>query len=595
MKPRRVQSTILLLLAACGAPAELEGRPPRRLPQRGMVVCEHPLAARVGVDVLERGGNAVDAAVATALALAVVYPQAGNLGGGGFALWVPAEGEPQALDFRETAPASAEPELYRNARGEPAPELLSAGALAVAVPGTPAGLWALQSSAGSGLIPFAELVAPAIALAREGFDVDALLAADLARPATRARLMRYPGARALLYPGDAALSQGARLVQPELAATLSDYALGGPLAFYQGDAARALVRELARVREVDGLESARGQVSLADLSAYEVRWRDPLRGWFRGNEVITMPPPSSGGIIVLQVLSVLDGFPLDAERGAALAALADGALPPSMGEEGGVGERSVHWWIEALRHAFAERAARLGDPDFAPVPVEDLLSPGWVACCRMAIGEQAEPALAGPAPLEGESTTHVSVLDAKGNSLSLTTTLNSDFGSGILVRGAGFFLNNEMDDFSLGHGVPNQFGLLGGEANAIQPRKRPLSSMTPTVVRQGGHTTALVLGSPGGPRIITSLIGVLQRTLVYEQPLSQAVAAPRFHQQWSPAWTEFEPGWSSEFLEALRRRGQDAREVDKRWGSVQAIRVQPDGRVEGASDPRRGGTALGTP
>ncbi len=559
-----------------------------------MVVCEHPLAARAGIEALALGGNAVDAAVATALALSVVYPQAGNLGGGGFALWVPAQGEPAALDFRETAPASAAAELYRNARGEPAPELLAAGALSVGVPGSPAGLWELHLRYGSGRIPFAELAAPAIALARAGFEVDALLAGDLARATTRSRLMRYPGARELFYPQDAALREGDRLVQPDLASTLEAFASGGPEAFYQGSAARALVRELARVSEVDGLDSSRGQVSLTDLSSYQPRWREPLRGWFRGREVISMPPPSSGGIILLEVLSVLDGFPLVAERGAQLSLFESGAVQPSVGEEGGVGERSVHWWIEALRHAFAERAARLGDPDWSEVPVEELLSPEWVARCRMAIGEEASTALAQEPEREGGSTTHLSVLDAQGNALSLTTTLNSYFGSGILVRGAGFFLNNEMDDFSLGPAVANQFGLIGSQANAIQPGKRPLSSMTPTVVRQGGHTTTLVIGGAGGPRIITALIGVLLRTLVFEQPLSQAVAAPRFHQQWSPAWTGFEPGWSSELLEALRRRGHDVRALESRWAAIQAIRVLPDGSVEGASDPRRGGAALGT-
>jgi gamma-glutamyltranspeptidase/glutathione hydrolase len=581
----------LLLLAGCRGETDFDAPPPRRKPARAMVVAESELAAAVGARVLARGGNAADAAVATALALAVVLPQAGNLGGGGFALWVPGEGEPAAFDFRERAPAAAEPGLYVDAEGRPDPLLLQRGALAVAVPGTPAGLHELFVVLGSGRLTFAELVAPAIELARAGFEVDAWLAEDLRDAQLRARLQAQPGAAALFYPGGAPLAVGQRLVQPELAVTLERYARSGPAGFYRGQTAGALLAELAEVARADGRRSLRGTVTADDLADYEPVPRTALRGWFRGREVITMPPPSSGGIILLQVLAVLDGFPLHAASEARLADLQSEGRAPGLADPGGLDERILHWWIEALRRSFRLRASEMGDPDVAPVEVERMLAPGWVARTRMGIGESVQAEPPGVELREGEDTTHVSVLDAEGNAVSLTTTLNGTFGSGILVRGAGFLLNNEMDDFSLGGDVPNQFGLLGGEANRVAGGKRPLSSMMPTVLRDGRHGVSLVIGAPGGPRIITAVIGVTLRTLVFGQGLEEAVAAPRFHQQWAPAWTEFEPGWPEDLLEALRRRGHDARAVERRWARVQAIAVAPDGGVTGVSDPRGGGAA----
>lgn len=592
--PQRLRLAVLCVcVAACRSEVELQSPQPARLPARGMVVCEHPLAADVGADILARGGNAADAAVASALALAVVYPQAGNLGGGGFALWVPHEGKSQALDFRETAPSGARPELYVDQDGAPSPELLQSGAYAVATPGSPAGLWDLHAGFGSGRFTFSELVAPAIRLARNGFEVDAVLAGDLEREAHRVRLSRYPGARARFYPAGQALVEGEVLVQADLADTLERYAREGPRGFYRGPVATAILDELAAVAAQDGLEPGAGRVTAADLEGYESIQRAPLRGWFRGHEVITMPPPSSGGLILLQVLAVLDGFPLDAQREARLRELEAAGQAAGAAEFGGIDERIVHWWIEALRRAFAERAVHHGDPDFHEVPVGRLLSADWIARTRMSISERADPEDDAQALREGESTTHLSVLDPRGNAVSLTTTINSSFGSGILVRGAGFLLNNEMDDFSLGMEVSNQFALVGGAANAVEAGKRPLSSMTPAVVRTGGSRTRLVLGSPGGPRIITAVTGVILRTLVFEEPLAGAVEAPRFHQQWSPARTEFEAGWSAELLEALERRGHGLLSGSRRWASVQAIAIGEDGSVEGVSDSRRGGAARG--
>ncbi len=566
---------LALALASCGAPPEDDARFAWPTPRRGMVVSEHPLATAAGLDVLDAGGNAVDAAVACALALAVVYPQAGNLGGGGFALWVPHdERRPaRALDFRECGPAELRAELFLE-QGELVPERAQLGALAAAVPGTPAGLWVLQRELG--VLDFDRVARRAIELAQYGFAVDAWLAHDLADDEHAQKLLASPGAAALFYPGGDALREGDRLVQRELARTLERYAREGPRALWQGELGEALDRESS---------AGGGVLRAADVAAYEARWREPLRGWFRGYELFSVPPPSSGGLVLMQVLAVLDGFPLDAEREEALGAR--GTAP------GGVSARGLHWWIEALRGAFADRAMHLGDPDHYPVPAQELLSPEWIAARRIAIGEQAQPGVEAWAgdERESEQTTHLCVLDTEGNALSLTTTLNASFGGGVLVRGAGYLLNNEIDDFALAPGAPNLYGLVGSQANAPGPGRRPLSSMTPLVLRDSGNTVALVLGSPGGPRIISSLVQVLLRRLVYGQDLAAAIAAPRLHQQAAPEWTEFEPGFDESVLRLLRDRGHDARTVDRRWASVQAIEVEAGGEPIGVSDARRGGVA----
>ncbi len=575
---------------ACATVSPLDEDPRWPTPVRGMVVSEHPLATRAGVAVLEGGGNAADAAVATALTLAVVYPGAGNLGGGGFALWVPHTGDATALDFRECAPAGCRPELYQGASGQVDPARSLWTPLAVGVPGSPRGLWELHRAHGSGQFSFSQLAAPAIGLARRGFLVDAWLARSLTRESMAERLAATAQGQELFYPAGQALREGQLLVQPALARTLEELARGGPEAFYEGQAGASIVATLEGLDEAAGRVPGLGTISAADLAAYRVRWRTPLRGWFRGTEVISMPPPSSGGIVLLQILSILEGFPLDAERDKALA-----------NGEGPVSERTLHWWIEAMRVAFADRAEHLGDPDFWQVPVAELLSPHTTARRRIAIGEVANPQV-GPlnleAPREGTQTTHLSVLDEQGNAVSLTTTLNSTFGSGIYAAQAGILLNNELDDFAVAPDPPNQYGLLGSRANALAPGKRPLSSMTPTVLRRGGHTVTQVLGSPGGPRIISAVAQVILRTLVYGQDLAAAQAAPRIHQQWRPRETLFEAGWDGQLLEALaNRRLHAVRGVTSSFGSVQAIVVEPGGEPRGVSDPRRGGThgATGLP
>ena len=575
----------VLPLGACVGP-DLDREVVWPTPARGMVVSEHPLATEVGLAILDRGGNAADAAVATALALAVVYPQAGNLGGGGFALWVPHQGPARALDFRETAPAAVDADTYLDDAGAPIPGLTLDGALAAGVPGTPEGLWRLHSWAGA--LSFREVVAPAVALAAGGFEVEPWLARDLRREKERARLEASPGSRALFYPEGEPLEVGDRLVQPELAATLERYAREGPAGFYRGPVAARIVEEMV---------AGGGAITAADLAGYASVEREPLVTWFRGLEIVTMPPPSSGGIVLSQVLRVLDGFPLDVERDRALARAArDGVVGP----EAGISERALHWWIEAMRVAFADRAEHLGDPDHADVPTEALLSQTWINARRMGIGERASPGarpwVVAP-PEAGGETTHLCVLDEDGNAVSLTTTLNTTFGSGLMVRGAGFLLNNEMDDFALRPGVPNEYGLLGSAANAVAPGKRPLSSLTPTVIRGQGGIVRMVIGSPGGPRIITAIIQVILRVLVYGQELEAAIRAPRLHQQWKiggggvPERTRFEQGWAPELLESLRLRGHAIEVSDQLQGSVQAILVELGGEPEGFSDARRGGVA----
>jgi len=578
---------LVFTLAGCRVLTLAEKAPSAPKPKRGMVVCQHPLATKVGVEVLESGGNAADAAVATALALAVVLPQAGNLGGGGFALWVPHEGDPGSFDFRESAPAGYVPALYLDEHGDVVPERSRSTPLAVGVPGSPKGLWKLYRKYGSRTLTFEELSRPAIQLAREGFPVDAWLARTLRSAAVRANLGRDPAASALFYPGGVPLAEGDLLLQPDLANTLRKLTRG-PGGFYEGDVARQILECLAAADLRTGSPAGAGAMTAKDLERYNVVEREPVVGWFRGAQVIGMGPPSSGGIVLLQVLAILQGFPLDAERTATLAA--------GTGDAAGVSARAVHWWIEAMRRAFADRAEHMGDPDQYPVPVAELLAPEWIVHRRVSIGERADPdvsPMVHPPPHESSETTHISVIDRRGNAVSLTTTLNDSFGSGILVPGAGFFLNNELDDFSIRAGTPNMYGLVGGEANQLRPGKRPLSSMSPTIVREGRGRVSIVIGSKGGPRIITAVIQVLLRVLVYGQSLEEAVRAPRLHQQWQPIETRFEADWDPALLAELRERfGHPLEDPGQRhFGLVQAIYVDASGEPIGVSDSRGGGVA----
>ena len=576
--------SLALLLCLVGGCASFEGEREARYPTpaRGMVVCEHPLAAGVGAKILEAGGNAADAAVATAFALAVVLPRAGNLGGGGFAIWVdhdPTQ-DPLALDFRETAPATLTSSHFLDANGEPDFQRSIRTSLGVGTPGSVAGLWELHERLGS--MTFAEVLGPAIELAEQGFEVDPWLAQSLEREATQQLLSRTGVASEVFYPNGRALRAGELLVQPMLAETLQRIRRQGPDGFYRGEVAEAIVEAV----QVDG-----GVLQLQDLLDYKPKWREPLRGWFRGLEVVTVPPPSSGGVVLLQVLGMLDGFPLDAEIALANEeALAMGRSVDAANQ--GLSARAVHWWIETMRRGFSDRAEHLGDPDFHEVPTQRLLSADWIAERRISVGEFATPEI-GPLGIaqagESDQTTHISVLDSDGNAVSLTTTLNASFGCGLLVPGVGVMLNNELDDFAIHSGLPNLYGLVGGSANSLQPGKRPLSSMTPTVVREDGRVVRWVLGAPGGPRIITAVIQVLLRGEVYGLSVADAVAAPRLHQQWVPSFTRVEAGWDPVLLQGLNDRRHEIVETQATMGRVQAIRVFPGGEPEGASDPRDNG------
>ena len=537
------------------------------LASRGMVSSQEARASRIGVDVLRRGGNAVDAAVATAFALAVTLPRAGNLGGGGFMMvhlagQGPGEaGRTVAIDYRETAPAAATRDMFLGPDGEPDPAKSRDTGLSVGVPGTVAGLAEALERYGSGQFSLADLVRPAEALARNGFEVEEDLAASLAESG---RLARFPSSRAVFLPDGSAPARGARLSQPDLAETLQAIASGGARAFYEGAIADRIV---AAVR------SAGGVMSAGDLAAYRPVLREPVRGTYRGYEVVSMPPPSSGGVHLVEILNVLEGFDLKSLGGGSAAAL--------------------HLMAEAMKGAYADRAAWLGDPDRVKVPVAGLVSKRYAAMLRARIDpERARPAAevrAGdPLPYESDQTTHFSVVDRDGNAVANTYTLNFSYGLGLVAAGTGVLLNNEMDDFAAKAGALNAYGLVGGDSNAVAPGARPLSSMTPTFLFRDGRLV-LVTGSPGGSRIITTVLQVILDVVDFGMNIAEAVAAPRIHHQWRPDILLVETGLSPDTLTLLRSRGHKV-VVGSTSGSANSILVTPEG-LAGASDPRQRGTA----
>ncbi len=529
-----------------------------------MVVTDAPLATRVGVDVLRDGGNAVDASVAIAFALAVVLPSAGNLGGGGF-LVTHVDGQDYALDFRETAPAAAQRDMFLDERGTPDSRSLT-GHLASGVPGSVAGLWAAHERLGSK--PWAALVAPAIALARDGFEIDADFAAEVRGDAER--LARFPGSASLFLPDGRPVAEGQRFRNPDLARTLGRIAENGARGFYDGETADALGAEMAR---------GGGIVTRADLGTYAVKWREPLGFTYRGHRVIGMPPPSSGGVTLALIARQLES--------ADLAGL--GFRTPA----------AIHRQVEAFRRAFAVRNSVLGDPDFVDIPLARLLAPEFSAELAASIDPQHATPSAEVAPrlgagVEGRHTTHFSVADGQGNVAALTTTLNDSFGSAVTVEGAGFLLNNEMDDFTVKPGAPNLFGLVQGEANAIEPGKRMLSSMTPTIVLDPQGQPLLVTGASGGPRIITAAFLILSARIDHGLGIVAAASAPRFHHQHLPDALMIErQGVDSGVATALEQLGHSIRWVDPTATSLAATLERRDGRWHGVSDPRTHGLALG--
>ncbi|KQP61769.1 gamma-glutamyltranspeptidase [Methylobacterium sp. Leaf399] len=532
------------------------------LARHGMVSSQDATATRVGVDILRRGGNAVDAAVAVGFALAVTLPRAGNLGGGGFMLVHRAEpAATVAIDYRETAPAAASRDMFLDARGEPDPSASTRSGKAIGVPGTVRGLTDAHRLYGSGRLSLADLVAPAEALARGGIPVEAGLADSLPRAA--GLLGRWPSSRAIFFSGTAPLARGDTLVQTDLADTLKAIAARGADAFYRGPVAERIA---AAVRGAGGVMTA------ADLDAYRTVVREPVRGRYRGYEVVSMPPPSSGGIHLLQILNILEGFDL-ARMGAGSA-------------------EAIHHLAEAMKPAYADRATWLGDPAHTQVPVEGLTAKSYAATLRAAIdparARSADSVKAGdPLAFEPDQTTHFSVIDAAGNAVSNTTTLNFSYGVGLVAEGTGVLLNNEMDDFSAKVGATNAYGLVGGKANAVAAGARPLSSMTPTFLFRDGRLV-LATGSPGGSRIISTVLQVVVGLVDFGFNLAQAVAAPRIHHQWRPDRLSVEEGVSPDTLALLRARGH-AVAVGQSSGSANSV-MAAEGLLAGAADPRQRGT-----
>jgi gamma-glutamyltranspeptidase / glutathione hydrolase len=532
----------------------------------GVVVAQEARAARIGVDVLERGGNAVDAAVATGFAMAVTYPRAGNLGGGGYMLIHLAHRRRDvAIDYRETAPAAATRDMFLDRNGEADPRKSRDSALAIGVPGTVAGLALALARYGSGKFGLAELIAPAIKLARDGMPIEDDIAESL--PSSARRLARWPATAKIFLKDGQALGPGDTLVQSDLAATLEAIAHDGPRAFYEG----AIADKLAAAVRAEG-----GILSTDDLRTYRPIERTPLRGTYRGYDIVAMPPSSSGGVVLIEMLNILEGY--------------------RAGELGTDSAERAHLLVEAMQRAYADRAAYLGDPASVTAPLGRLMSKPYGQKLRAAI----DPAHATPArdihpqgapAHEGDNTTHFSVVDRFGNAVSNTYTLNFSYGVGLVAEGTGVLLNNELDDFAAKPGAPNAYGLTGGDANAPGPGKRPLSSMTPTIVLKDGKPF-LVTGSPGGSRIITAVLQVISNVIDRKLPIADAVAAPRIHDQWEPDEVVVERGLKPDLIQGLEGFGHRVRE-DLPRTSANSILVTRHG-LFGAADPRsRGAAAAG--
>jgi gamma-glutamyltranspeptidase/glutathione hydrolase len=572
----RIQRTVLVLCALLSTAVAAPLRPTHA--PHALVTSVHELASRAGVEMLHSGGNAIDAAVATGFALAVVHPQAGNLGGGGFMLFRLADGKTHFIDFREKAPATATENMYLDAQGNVLPESNKnssvVGYRAVGVPGSVAGLVYAEKQYGK--LSIEKVMAPAIKLARDGFSLAYEDAQDIKDDE---HLAEFPESKRIFLRDGNYYQAGDLFKQPELARTLERISKN-PDEFYHG----AMARELAAAIQKGG-----GLVTAADLAAYEVKERQPIRGSYRGYDIISAPPPSSGGVALVEILNILEGFDL--------------------AKTGNRSADDIHLEVEAFRRAFYDRADFMGDPDFAKVPVAQLIDKKYAEAWRDSIDPKhasVSQDLKRPsfselervaqsqttAIREPENTTHYSVVDADGNAVSVTTTLNDSFGSRVTAAGLGFLLNDEMDDFAATQGVPNAYGLVQGPANAIGPGKRPLSAMTPTIVLKDGKLF-LVLGSPGGPTIITTVANVLIGVVDFGLDIQEAVNAPRFHNQWLPDVILVEDRISPDTMNVLRSKGHKLT-VRHFWGDAECIMVDPKtGERLAGADGRNNGKAVG--
>ena len=582
----RHRSLILLLMVAVAvfaAPAAFGSTEPVHA-AHGIVVSIHQLASQAGVEIMQAGGNAIDAAVATGFALAVVHPPAGNLGGGGFMLVRMADGKVHFLDYREKAPAAAKPDMYLDAQGAVIEGASEYGYKAIGVPGSVAGMVYAEQKYGK--LPLRQVMAPAIRLAREGYALTWGEARDLQDDKY---LGRFAESRRIFQRDGNYYQPGEIFRQPDLARTLERIA-AKPDDFYHG----ALARQLAAAMQKGG-----GLITVDDLARYEVKEREPVRGTYRGYEIVSAPPPSSGGTVLIESLNILEGYDLT---------------------KLGRSAQSIHFTTEAFRRAFFDRAEFMGDPDFSKIPVAQLIDKKYAAAWRESIdadrasaskelkrpaifSELEQYAASHPQPVtnhESPHTTHYSVVDAEGNAVAVTTTINDWFGSRVTAEGLGFLLNDEMDDFSAKPGVPNADGLIQGAANAIGPGKRPLSSMTPTIVVRDGKTF-LVLGSPGSSKIITTVANVLMGVIDYGMNIQEAVNAPRYHNQWLPDTLNVEQWFSPDTVQALQKMGynvqiglHNGKDVSPYWSDAECIAVDPKtGERLGASDGRNNGKAVG--
>lgn len=540
--------------------------------KHGMVASTSQIASQIGVDVMKRGGNAVDAAIAVALALAVTYPAAGNLGGGGFMMIRLSNGKTTAIDYREMAPAAAHRNVYLDKDGNliKGEGSSTVGYRASGVPGTVAGMELALKKYGSGKLSWAQLVAPARRLAAEGFSMSHLLARSLRGGDDY--LSTYPETRRLFLRNGNYYNEGEIFRQPELAATLARIQRLGPKEFYQGQTAKLIVQDMKRNN---------GLITMEDMAAYVAKEREPLRGTYRGHEVVSMPPPSSGGAVLLEMLNILEGFDLAKHDWAS--------------------SDRHHLTVEAMRRAFADRAEYMGDADFVKVPVAGLIDKAYADNLRKSIrmdrASSSEEVRAGrPTGYESDETTHFTVVDAQGNAVANTYTLNNWFGSGVIAKGTGVVMNNEMDDFAAKPGTPNLYGLIQGERNAVAPRKRPLSAMTPTFVMRKDGTLWFTVGTPGGPTIINTVLQIITNVIDYDMNIQQAIDAPRIHHQWLPDELAWEPyGLSGDTQRALQDRHHKLVDRPNYMGDAQGIMIEEKTSVRlGATDPRRSdGLAVG--